>query len=559
MSSASRRLLGLIAPHRAWIAAGALLGFLAIGANVALMGLSAYLISRSALVTNVAEVALAVTGVRVLAIGRASFRYLERYVTHRATFEILTDLRAWFFRSIEPLAPARLAAYRSGDLLSRIVADIDSLEDYYVRVIVPPIVAVAIIAVTSLALGSFDPAIGLVLLAFLVLTGIALPAALRRLSRESAATLAARRAAVTARLVDQVQGVAELSALGRAEAHRLEVLVLASEVDRLERDLANGRALATAVAAGLAGLAGVAVLAVGVELVATGHLEGVYLAVLPLVAMASFEIIPPLTQAFQLQSTTTAAGRRLFELIDAPPAVTDPDGPSPEPQDDAIEIRDLRFRYDADRPPVFDGLYLTIPSGTSVAIVGASGAGKSSIVNLLLRFWDWESGEIRLGGHDLRAYRGDDARARFGVVSQDVYLFNATIRDNLALADADLDDERMVAACRMAGIHDAIAALPSGYATRIGEDGVLLSGGERQRLAIARALLTDAPILVLDEATANLDVETEAALLRDLEPVLRARTVIAITHRAAVAAHMDAVVAIQDGRARVVRAPAAAA
>jgi ABC-type multidrug transport system fused ATPase/permease subunit len=300
-------------------------------------------------------------------------------------------------------------------------------------------------------------------------------------------------------------------------------------------------------------LAGIAVLAVGIDLVSNDRLDGVYLAVLPLVAIASFEIMPPLAQAYQLQATTAAAGSRLFDVIDAKSAVVDPDAPSPEPLDHGLEIRGLRFGYSTGRATVLDGLDLSIPSGTSLALVGPSGAGKSTVVNLLLRFWEYEEGEVRFGGHDLHRYHADDVRAMVAVVSQHVHLFNATVRDNLALADADLEDAAMVEACRMAGIHETIVALPGGYDTRIGEDGVLLSGGERQRLAIARALIRDAPVLVLDEATANLDPDTETALMTSLRPYMASRTTLVITHRTAVAAACDRVVGLDAGRATVVR------
>jgi ABC-type multidrug transport system fused ATPase/permease subunit len=204
-----------------------------------------------------------------------------------------------------------------------------------------------------------------------------------------------------------------------------------------------------------------------------------------------------------------------------------------------IEIRDLRFRYGPDEPFVIDGLDLSVAPGTSLAIVGPSGSGKSTIVNLLLRFWEYHEGEIRIDGRDIRDDRAEDVRRLLGVVPQDVHLFDATIRDNLAVADADVTDERIEAACRLAQVHAFIETLPKGYETRVGENGVLLSGGERQRLAIARAIIKDAPILILDEATANLDVGTEAALLDSLAPFIATRTTIVISHRMSVASRTD--------------------
>jgi ATP-binding cassette subfamily C protein CydC len=542
------RLLSLIAGQRRWIAIGTLLAFVAVASNVALMAVSAWLISKSALVTNVAEVAVAITLVRVLAISRAAFRYLERYVTHRATFAILADLRVWFFAAIEPLAPARLTSRRSGDLLARIVADIETLEDFYVRVIAPPIVAVLVAVFAGVLLGAFDPVLGIVLVGFLAVAGAVLPFVAGRASRRPAEELIATRAEMSATLVDEVQGIADLVALDRAADHRARVLALGAGSDRAGDRLALVRSATSAASGTMAGLAAVAVLALGAELVATGRLDGVYLAILPLVAVASFEVIPPLTAAFGLHPANAAAARRLFELTDAPPAVTDPPRSASAPAQTfptgppGIDVRDLTFRYGPDEPLVVDGLSFSVPAGGSLAIVGPSGSGKSTFVGLLARFWEYGGGEIRIGDRPIREMTGDEVRALLGVVPQDVHLFNATIRDNLAVADAEVTDETIVAACRMAQVHDAIEALPAGYATRIGENGLLLSGGERQRVAIARAIIKDAPILVLDEATANLDVATEQLLMASLEPFIAGRTTIVISHRASVAAGMDRVI-----------------
>jgi thiol reductant ABC exporter CydC subunit len=550
------RLVRLMAPYRGWIALGALLGFLAIGANIALMATSAYLISKAALVTNVAEVALAITAVRVLAIGRAALRYFERTVTHRATFAILTDLRVWFYRSIEPLAPARLVERRSGDLLARIVADIETLEDFYVRVLIPPVVAALVTLFASLLLGAFDIVLGLALLAFLGLTGVILPVASRRLSEQPARAMVGTRAELSAMLVDEVQGIADLVAMDRADGHRARVLALGRELDRIQDRLALVRSGSSALAATLASLAGVTVLALGVGLVSAGKLDGVFLALLPLAAVASFEVMGPLAQAVQLTDTNEAAARRLFELIDTtaevidrPSALVGAGGQAPPTGADlGIDIRGLRFRYGPDEPLVLDGLDLSIPSGTGVALIGPSGVGKSTLVSLLLRFWDYHEGEIRIGGRDLHDYPVEDVRRMLGVVSQDVHLFNATIRDNLALADADVTDEQVEAACRVARLHEFVQTLPDGYETRIGENGLLLSGGQRQRLAIARVIVKDAPILILDEATANLDVLTEHDLMDSLAGFMAGRTTLAISHRAAVAQRFDRTLRLEAGR-----------
>ena len=319
-----RRLLGLTAGQRRWIAVGAMLGFLAVGSNVALMAVSAFLISKAAIVSNVAEVALAITAVRVLAIGRGAFRYFERTVTHRATFAILADLRVWFFASIEPLAPARLATRRSGDLLTRIVGDIETLEDFYVRVVLPPIVAGLVTLFAALGLGLLDVTLGLTLAGFLVASGIVLPLVARRLSRAPGATAIATRGEFGATLVDEINGLADLVALDRAAAYRDRVLALGTELDAAGERLAIVRSATSATSSMLAGLAGVTVLAIGIGLVEAGRLDPVFLAALPLVALASFEVIGPLAQAFGSWDTNKAAAERLFELTDAPPEVSDP-------------------------------------------------------------------------------------------------------------------------------------------------------------------------------------------------------------------------------------------
>ena len=474
------RLLKLMAPFRWWILAGVLLSFATTGASVGLMAVSAYLISKAALVTDTADLNVIITGVRFFAISRAALRYAERYVTHLATFRILTRLRVWFYRAIEPLAPARLMQYRSGDLLTRIVADIETLENFYLRVVIPPLAAVLVTILGCAILGSFDVWLAVALLAFIVLTGVILPLASRWLSRQPAAELIATRAELNASLVDEVQGIADLLAYGQEDAYQARALNLSQQLNRVQERLAAIRGMGNGLAALFTSLAALTVLFMAIPLVTAGKIDGVFLALLPLTAIACFEAVQPLAHAFQMLESSQAAARRIFELIDSEPAVVDPVAPAPldlpSDQAPAIEVRDLRFRYAPDEPPVLDGVSFSVPAGGRVALVGANGSGKSTVVNLLLRFWDTDEGTIRIGGRELRTIRADDVRSLLGVVPQHTHLFNASIRDNLYLANPEASEA------------DLIGRLPAGAVARIhsGPAPGLRHAGGRERPAAQR-------------------------------------------------------------------------
>jgi ABC-type multidrug transport system fused ATPase/permease subunit len=305
--------------------------------------------------------------------------------------------------------------------------------------------------------------------------------------------------------------------------------------------------MSNALAVLLASLAGLTVLFLAIPLVSDGKIEGVFLALLPLTAIASFEAVQPLGGALQQLEASEAAARRLFDVIDAPPPVIDPTRPLPPPTDYSIEFHNVSFRYAPDEPLALDAVSFRIPSGGRMAVTGASGAGKSTLVNLLLRFWETQAGHICIGGNDMRDYRADDLRALFGVASQHIHLFNGTIRDNLLLAKGDATDDEISAACEVAQLHDFIASLPLGYDTLVGENGLKLSGGERQRIAIARVVLKNASILILDEATANLDSLTEQKVMQALETFMRGRTTLIISHRRAGFEHGDQSIVLEHG------------
>jgi len=545
------RLWTLFQPYRAWVLAGFLVALLTLVANVALMAVSGWFITAMA-VAGASGVAMnyftPAALIRGSAIGRTAGRYLERLINHEATLRQLAGLRVWFYQHLEPLAPARLQQYHSADLLSRIRADIDALDNLYIRVLVPVLVAATAGIGFFLFTALYDLTLALLLLTMLLVAGVLLPWAARRLGTGPGQRMVAAESELRQLAIDGTQGLSELLVYGAADAHarRLDAAsrALIADQDRMSRIAGIGQG-----AVGLsANLTLWGMLWLGIPLVVDGSLAPPQLAMLALFALAAFESVAPLPLAFQQLEATLTAARRLFAIVDAEPAVVDPPGPSPRTRDNAIEIRNLRFSYPGADRPALDGLDLDLGEGRRVAIVGATGSGKSTLLNLLLGFWRQDAGTIRLGGEPLSAFRGEDLRARIALVSQHTHLFDASIRENLLLAAPDAPQGRLEQVCETAQIHEFIAALPEGYDTWVGETGVRVSGGQARRIAIARALLRDAPILLLDEPTEGLDAATERALMDAVRVLMRGRSTLLITHRPVALADMDEILVMQRGR-----------
>jgi thiol reductant ABC exporter CydC subunit len=542
------RLLKFLAPFRGLVILATLLGFATIGSSIGLMATSAYIIAKAALHPSIAALQLAIVGVRFFGIARGVFRYLERYVSHQVTFHLLARLRVWFYTALEPLAPARLMQYHSGDLFSRMIADIETLENFYGRAIAPPLIGLLTASLMWLLIAPFSTGLAVTTLLFLALVGLGLPLLVRRLSQEIGQQLIEVRAELNIAQVDGIQGLADLLIAGREADHQRQIETLSQRVTTLQTRMARITGLHLALSGLLTNWSTLAILLIAIPLVNQGQLDGVYLALLVLAVVASFEAVVPLPEAIQQLGVTLAAARRLFELVEAKPTVRESSTLASSPQDYSLVVQNLGFCYSDGEPLALDDISFTLPEGGRLAIVGPSGAGKSTLVQLLVRFWEYQAGQIQLGGRDVRAYSPDQVRQMMSVVSQQTHLFNGTIRENLLIARPDASEAQLIAAAQQAQLHEFIQGLPGGYDTEIGEQGLRLSGGERQRLAIARALLKNTPILILDEPTAHLDPLVEQELLRTIYTLMAGRTTLLITHRLVSLEAMDEILVLHQGR-----------
>jgi ATP-binding cassette subfamily C protein CydC len=524
------RLLRLMKPFAGLMLLALLFGVLTIGSSVALMATSAWMLSKAALMPSIAELSVAPVLVRAFGVSRGVMRYLERLVSHDVTFRLLSHLRVQFYAALEPLAPAGLSRQRTGDLLARIVGDVDNLQNVYLRGMAPPLVAILVTLGTTALIGFFDGLSALMALAWFIVGMTLLPLLAWVSGRRLGARRVALQAELSALMTERAQGMAELLIYGGGERHQARVEALLAELAAHERRIARWDGLHHALNVIVVQGAGLAVL-----FVALARVDGVLLATLALATVAAFEAITPLTPAAHALSANLSAARRLFTLMDTPPAVVDTVAVSAVPRDGSLVIRDLTFRYPSDdgtrQPPVFERFNLTVASGERVALLAPSGAGKSTLIHLLARFYDYEAGDIQLGGHDLRAYTQEGARAAIAVMEQRAALFNTTLRENIRIGRPDATDADVEEAARRAEIHNFIQTLPQGYDTLAGEDGVQLSGGQRQRVALARALLRHAPILILDEPTAHLDPATAEAVLTTIFQQAGERTVILLAHQ----------------------------
>lgn len=547
------RLLALALPRLPWIGLAALLGFATVASSVGLMGASAYIIAAAALQPSIAELQVAIVGVRFFGVARGVFRYLERLVSHQTTFRLLADLRLWFYQAVEPLAPAGLLEARRGDLLQRVMSDISSLESFYVRALAPPLVAILVALSVGRLLAGFDPALAWAILLAWLAAGVGAPWLASWLAAKAGARAVQAGAAMSACLLEGVQASADLAVYRQEDQHRNKLYRHSQELAVQQRRLGFVNALQVALSNLAAHLGMLAVLGVGILLVERGALAGVYLAVVVLAALTSFEAAAPLPQAAQQMGSHLAAARRLFEVAAAPVAVSEPADPVPIPAHIALQVDDLTFQYTSpgqqpDSAPILDGVAFDLPPGKRLAIVGLSGSGKTTLLNLLLRFYEIETGEIRLNGRPLAAYGGEDLRRAFAVTPQQAYIFNATLRDNLLLAHPAASQAEIEQAIHRAGLADFIAALPQGLETWAGEGGTRLSAGESQRLALARALLKPSRLLLLDEPTAHLDTITERAVMQAIIDGLRGASLLLITHRLVGMPAMDEILVLEQGR-----------
>ncbi|WP_327253794.1 thiol reductant ABC exporter subunit CydD [Streptomyces sp. NBC_01244] len=527
---------------------GLFLGALAVGCSVGLMAVSGWLISRASEQPPVLYLMVAVTATRAFGMGRAVFRYAERLVSHDAVLRMLADLRVSVFQRLERIAPAGLRTQRRGDLLTRLVADADALQDYWLRWLLP-VGTAALVGTGSVAFTAWLlPEAGAVLAVGLLVAGVGVPLVSAVCARRTERRLAPARGELATRVADLLTGTAELTVAGALGGRK----AAAKDSDRTLTGIAARTAAVTGLGSGLSalvsGLTVVCSAAVGATAVAGGRLSGVAMAVVVLTPLAAFEAVSGLPQAVQYRQRVRRSAERVYEVIDTPAPVTEPERPEALPASPfPLRLTGLAARHPGQEKDALSGLDLTLEAGRRIAVVGPSGAGKTTLAQVLLRFLDQHEGSYTLGGTEARALDGDDVRRVVGLCAQDAHIFDSSVRENLRLAAPGASEARLLEALAAARLLEWAEGLPDGLDTLVGEHGERISGGQRQRLALARALLADFPVLVLDEPAEHLDLATADALTADLLAATEGRTTVLITHRLAGLEEVDEVLVLDGG------------
>lgn len=543
------RLVGLVRPLAGYMALAVAMGLAGHLCATALTVLGAY-----GALSVVGEASLPLAGVAAAmaacAVARGALRYGEQACNHFIAFKLLALIRDRVFRALRRLAPAKLEGRGKGELISVITSDIELLEVFYAHTISPALIALAFCAVLIAFIGSFGAPLGAYAALAYATVGIALPWLASRASGDGGLRFRTRSGELAGFVLDSLRGLDEIQQYGCGEGRLAELRArtdaLAADEGRLKRVAALDAAVSGAV---------VLVLDVGMLLlsawVAWGQAAGGQAALagvlVPTVAlMGSFGPVIALANLGSTLQSTFAAGNRVLDILDESPKVEDVSGREPVGFEGAAAC-DVVFSYDGE--PVLLGISLDAPEGSIVGITGRSGSGKSTLLKLFMRFWEPDAGAVQVSGRDVSDIDTADLRALEAYVTQDTHLFRDSIRENLRIAKPDATDAEIEEACRKASVHEFIRTLPQGYDTPVGELGDALSGGERQRIGLARAFLHDAPFLLLDEPTSNLDSLNEAVVLRALARERAGRTVLLVSHRASTMRIADTVVSVEDGRA----------
>ncbi|MEU9920723.1 thiol reductant ABC exporter subunit CydD [Streptomyces griseoluteus] len=526
-----------------------LLGSLALGCAVGLMATSGWLISRASQQPPVLYLLVAVTATRFFGIGRAVFRYSERLVSHDAVLRMLADTRVAVYKRLERLAPAGLRGTRRGDLLSRLVADVDAFQDYWLRWLLPTGVAVVVSAASVGFTAWLLPEAGAALAVGLLLAGVGVPLITAAVARRTERRLAPARGVLATRVTDLLTGTAELTVAGALPSRTAATRKADGTLTRIASRAAGVTALGDGLTALISGLIVAVAALLGAQAAAGGRIHGVLVAVVVLTPLAAFEAVLGLPLAVRHRQRVARSAERVYEVLDAPVPVHEPEHPREAPASPfPLVMKDLTARYEDQHRDALHGLDLTLDRGRRIAVVGPSGSGKTTLAQVLLRFLDPGSGTYTLAGVEAAEMDGDEVRRLVGLCAQDAHLFDSTVRENLLLARKDATEAELRDVLLRARLLDWVDGLPEGLDTHVGEHGARLSGGQRQRLALARALLADFPVLVLDEPAEHLDLPTADALTDDLLAATEGRTTLLITHRLAGLAAVDEVLVLDAGR-----------
>ncbi len=532
------RILALWRGRTFWLAFGILISLAALACGAAMMALSGSMVAG--VVTGAALAAP--FALRVLGPARVVLRYLERLATHDATFRALADLRVWFFRGIATSSAGGLGFRRAGDVLARLVTDVEALDGIYLRILIPLAGAVLLLPVLAITIGQIDPLAAVAVLLLFAASAFGLPLLSARAAAGLGGRLSTTGSALRVACLDALHGLREVRAFSAEGRMLANVQACESNLLAAQHELSRRGAIA---AAGAFLCAQVGILVV---LLAAGA-HPAQAALLVLLAVAAFEAVSGLPRAGVTAGQAAGAARRVLEAAEHGPAVPDPAPGAPLPKGSALRFEGVAFAWAADRAKVFDGLTIDIPQGARVALLGPSGAGKSTLAALALKVVAPQAGRVLLGGADIATLPAAEVRSRIGWLSQATHLFDDTIRGNLLLAKPDADDAALWAVLEAAQLGGVVRTLPDGLDTWIGEAGARLSGGQGRRLALARALLSTAPVLIFDEPCAGLDAETERAFLATLNEVAEGRTVVLIAHRLTGVERLDRIFRLSAGRA----------
>ncbi|WP_299997495.1 cysteine/glutathione ABC transporter ATP-binding protein/permease CydC [uncultured Cedecea sp.] len=541
--------LALYRRHKWRLSLGVLLAIITLLASIGLLTLSGWFLSASAVVGLSGvyfNYMLPAAGVRAGAIIRTAGRYCERLVSHDATFRVLEHLRVTTFSKLIPLSPAGLARFRQGELLNRMVADVDTLDHLYLRVISPLVGAFVVIVVVTLGLSILDIELALALGGILLATLILLPPLFYRAGRPSGEKVTEQRGQYRQQLTAWLQGHAELTIFGAADRARAQLEASEQRWQEAQYHQASLSALSQALMLLISGVAVITILWMASAGVGSHDVPGALIALFVFCSLAAFEALAPVTGAFQHLGQVISSALRVSQITEQKASVTFPDQSQERQHEAALEIRQLSFTYPGQPQAVLRDISLSVASGQRIAILGSTGCGKSTLLQLLTRAWDNQQGEITLNGMPLDSFDESTLRASTSVVPQRVHLFSATLRDNLQLAAPEATDEQLSITLERVGLEKLLQG--DGLNSWLGEGGRQLSGGELRRLAIARALLHNGPLLLLDEPTEGLDAETEHQMLSLLEDVTADKTVLMVTHRLRGLNRFDSIVVMDNGR-----------